>query len=154
MASGGGSRTCRAPTGPMSEPRAGRYRPMRCRRASVGSLPRTIASTSAPGPASSSDGPPQRSKPGRPEKTGDPAGMPLCPPVPAGCGAGQLEVPGHLAGRGGRPPALLVGDRVVPAAQQCPVEQAGFPAVDPVDDVMGVCPLWGRGTADDGATLV
>jgi len=62
--------------------------------------------------------------------------MPVSPPVLAGCGAGSSEVPGDFAGGRGRGPAPLVSQRVVPAAQQCPVEQAGDPTIDPVDQVM------------------
>src|SRR5665811_2431257 len=65
----GGWRICRAPTAPTSEPRAQHYPPMRCPPVNVESWPRTTTSTSAPGRASSSAGPPPRSKPDRPEDT-------------------------------------------------------------------------------------
>jgi len=45
-------------------------------------------------------------------------GVPVRPPVPAGCGAGWSYVPGHFAGGGGCGPASLVGDRLVATAEQ------------------------------------
>src|SRR5680860_119905 len=61
-------------------------------------------------------------------------------------------MPGHLAG--GRGPPLLVDDRVVAPAQQRPVEQAGGPSVNPMDQVMRIGPLRRRRTARDRAALV
>ena len=53
---------------------------------------------------------------------------------------------------GGGPPSEARG-RVV-GAQEGEVEYAGGAAVDPVDDVVGVAPLWWSPAAGEGAAFV